>query len=122
MILILLYNFWLCCLDLRLVDGRNKYSGRLEIHEASQWGSICSEGLDSADGDVACRQAGLGNLVRYWTDPALVQDERPIWLTGLDCIGNETSIKNCAKGIWGMTGNCTHADDVWIQCGGISFF
>jgi len=109
----------MCYLDLRLVDGPNRYTGRLEIHETSQWGSICSEGFDSADGDVACRQAGLGNFIRFWTDPTSVHNERRIWLTGVECIGNETSIKNCAKGLWAMTGNCTHSDDVWIQCGGI---
>ncbi len=34
-------------------------TGRLEIFINRQWGTVCSDGFDIADADVACRQLGF---------------------------------------------------------------
>jgi len=39
----------------------------------------------------------------------------PIWLSGLQCEGNETSLADCPHNGWDTT-SCTHAEDVSVTC------
>ena len=43
-------------LDIRLMDGPDASSGRVEIFFEGKWGTICDDGFDDLDADVICRQ------------------------------------------------------------------
>ena len=45
--------------DLRLVDGRSQYEGRVEVCQEGLWGFVCDDLWTEASGIVACRQAGI---------------------------------------------------------------
>lgn len=38
-----------------------------------------------------------------------------IWLSRVDCSGNETNLANCTFPGWGIN-NCSHAQDVTVKC------
>ncbi len=40
-------------------------AGRLEIFINNQWGTVCSDGFDIADADVACRQLGYDEAASF---------------------------------------------------------
>ena len=44
----------------RLVNGRNKTEGRLEVCHSGQWGTVCDDSFSPIDAGVACRQLGYG--------------------------------------------------------------
>ena len=56
--------------SLRLVGGRQRlgdqgqpyFGGRLEIYLMGQWGTVCGEGFDDAEGQLACNQLGFRSL------------------------------------------------------------
>lgn len=44
--------------DVRLVNGPNKFEGRLEIFVNGEWGTVCNEGWNLRNAGVVCRQLG----------------------------------------------------------------
>ena len=58
----------LCCLhivclqgDLRLRGGPNNNTGRLEVCNANEWGTVCDDFFYLVDARVACRQLGFSD-------------------------------------------------------------
>ena len=100
---------------IRLIGGINKLEGRVEIMYQGIWGTICDDGWDDNDATVVCRELGLLN----GTAKRQVQhgsDTGPVWLSQVSCLGNESKLSHCMHNGAGIIGNCSHAQDVGVQC------
>ena len=40
----------------------------------------------------------------------------PVWLTQVACWGNESKLSQCVHNGAGIIGNCSHSQDVGVQC------
>ena len=40
----------------------------------------------------------------------------PIWMSHLDCFGDEETVAGCNHGDGMGTNTCTHADDIYLEC------
>ena len=82
---------------IRLKGSSQPNAGRIEILYAGVWGAISSHNWDVNDATVVCRQLG------YQAGAEAALKNRifgpfigPVWLTNLQCTGNETNIMGCA--------------------------
>ena len=91
--------------------------GRVEVLYKGVWGTICADYWDLRDADVVCRQLGYEGalsapIFRY---PTSGQNTRQIWLNGVNCEGNETSISECKHLGWGAL-VCRYYFDTGVIC------
>ena len=100
----------------RLADGGSLRRGRVEVCHAGQWGTVCAEGFDVLAARVACGQLGLGDAqgAAFGVDLFPAGAGRQ-WLTALACMGDEPRLTGCPHAPFGP-GDCTHADDVGLDC------
>ncbi|XP_067321106.1 deleted in malignant brain tumors 1 protein-like isoform X4 [Anolis sagrei] len=105
------------CSEVRLVNGTNRCSGRIELVHNQEWGTVCDATWDKSDAQVVCRELGCGNALKAFRGAHHGQGSGPIWLEGLNCMGKEASLRECPRSPWGEH-HCTHSQDASVECTG----
>ncbi|KAG1952787.1 deleted in malignant brain tumors 1 protein [Pimephales promelas] len=103
------------CREVRLVNGNNSCQGTVEVFHDGQWGTVCHNSWDIADGLVLCRELGCGGNVQPLPNAHFGAGTGPIWMDSLRCRGDESNLRNCQFGGWGNH-QCIHAYDAGIIC------
>ena len=102
--------------DLRLADGVEPKSGRLEVYLDGAWGTVCDDYFGEPEAKVACRQLGYVNADR-WVGAGLVfldgDESTPIHMDDVDCDGSEARLVDCAHR---RLSNCLHFEDLVLYC------
>uniref|UniRef100_H3CEX2 SRCR domain-containing protein n=1 Tax=Tetraodon nigroviridis TaxID=99883 RepID=H3CEX2_TETNG len=102
---------------LRLVNGTDRCSGRVEIRHNHQWGTVCDDEWQLPNGDVVCRELGCGHAVSAPTSAHFGRGTGPIWLDNVKCTGQETTLTHCSHNTFGDH-NCGHGEDAGVICSG----
>lgn len=97
----------------RLEGSTVPYAGRLEVCYNGLWGTVCDDFFDQVDADVVCQQLNYSSALAPSTYYG--PGSGPVWLDNVACMGNESSILECAHAGVG-THNCAHSEDVGIIC------
>ncbi|XP_045572222.1 scavenger receptor cysteine-rich domain-containing group B protein-like [Salmo salar] len=101
----------------RLVNGRDRCEGRVEVWHNGTWGTVCDDDWDMVDANVVCRQLVCGLAVAVGSISEYGQGLGPILLDNVDCKGGETDLGQCGSLGWGIH-NCYHYEDVSVTCKG----
>ncbi|XP_064457609.1 uncharacterized protein LOC135368338 isoform X2 [Ornithodoros turicata] len=102
-------------IQIRLADGPDSSSGRLEIYKFGLWGTVCDDSFGEAEAKVACNMLGYSGNATVHPKAYYGPGEGPVWLDDLNCAGTEAWLGNCRSQLWGMH-NCDHSEDVSITC------
>ncbi|XP_045548687.1 deleted in malignant brain tumors 1 protein-like [Salmo salar] len=103
----------------RLVDGPNNCSGRVEVYYAGQWGTVCDDDWDLLDAKVVCRALDCGVALEALDQAHFGQGRGEIWLDDVECSGNEEALLGCSSDGLGSH-NCRHSEDAAAICEGQS--
>ncbi|NWI99197.1 DMBT1 protein, partial [Crypturellus undulatus] len=100
---------------IRLVNGSDLCSGRVEVFHDQEWGTVCDDNWDMADAEVACRELGCGSALSAPTGARFGKGSGRIWLDEVSCAGTEDTLALCGGSSWGNH-NCNHEEDASIEC------
>ncbi|XP_059897442.1 deleted in malignant brain tumors 1 protein-like isoform X3 [Gadus macrocephalus] len=101
--------------DIKLVNGADRCSGRVEVQNDGQWGTVCDDSWDIRDAEVACRAMDCGTPLLIKPAANYGPGRGNVWLDDLECFGNETSLMQCKRRHFGLS-RCNHMEDAGVQC------
>ena len=87
----------------------------MEVLYNGTWGTVCDHGWEIEDADVFCRELGFKQAERATHRAAYGKGNGQIWLTELQCSGDERSLTECDHGSWGEN-KCDHGEDAGVVC------
>merc|ERR1712098_678765 len=59
---------------------------------------------------------GFPGGVKVHMEAAYGEGTGPIWIRGMECWGNETSLEDCPSAEWEPNYYCQHREDVGVEC------
>ncbi|KAI4878019.1 hypothetical protein NFI96_024447 [Prochilodus magdalenae] len=105
--------------NIRLVNGTDTCSGKVEVYHSGQWGTVCANGWDMNDAEVVCRQLGCGAAVSASHSAYFGQGSGPILLYEVACSGNENTLSNCSHSGFGYN-YCNLSKDAGVMPGSLN--
>uniref|UniRef100_A0A8D8T2J5 Protein bark beetle n=2 Tax=Cacopsylla melanoneura TaxID=428564 RepID=A0A8D8T2J5_9HEMI len=106
---------------IRLVDGPNILTGRVQLFLNGQWRSVCSNSRNwtQVDMETACRQLGYqGGTWWAWLDREPGPPQPRLLLEQPRCSGSEGGLDQCSSWTTKQLGSgvCEYHPDLAIQC------
>ncbi|XP_074423582.1 scavenger receptor cysteine-rich domain-containing protein DMBT1-like isoform X1 [Larus michahellis] len=101
--------------SLRLVNGSDSCSGRVEVFHDQRWGGICTDGWDLAEAHVVCRQLGCGAAHSATGSTQFGTGDGLIWVDAVECTGTEGALFECKVKFWG-TKSCKSKGHAGVSC------
>ena len=87
----------------------------MELYHNGVWGTVCDDYWDLNDALVICKELDLGYAGTAPSNAFYGQGSGQIWLDNVNCVGTESSIKNCLHRGWGIH-DCSHGEDASVKC------
>ena len=87
----------------------------MEVYHDNAWGTVCDDGWDIEDGNVACRELGYGRATAVHQSAAFGEGSGSIWMDSVSCGGLETKLSSCSFNGWGNH-DCGHGEDASVEC------
>ncbi|XP_032446897.1 scavenger receptor cysteine-rich type 1 protein M130-like isoform X2 [Xiphophorus hellerii] len=105
----------ICSDSVRLVQGTNRCSGRLEVKTDQSWSSVCEKDFDLQDAEVVCREIGCGPPSVH--QGALYGEaEAPVGSREFQCEGSESALLKCSSRKSSGRNSCSPGQAVGLTC------
>lgn len=112
----LLFSSALSLAVIRLVEGFDTCSGRVEVLHNKIWGTVCDYNWSGSDAAVVCKEVGCGNFKAFTYGAYFGATSGQIWMDNVNCNGEEAALSTCEFQGWG-TYYCLFAEHAGVICG-----
>ncbi|XP_072122595.1 scavenger receptor cysteine-rich domain-containing protein DMBT1-like isoform X2 [Mobula birostris] len=99
----------------RLVNGKSRCSGRVEVLRGNQWGTLCDEYFGLEDAAVVCEHLQCGAVNAAARGANFGKGKGPLWKYNYRCLGNESRLTDCPLSALGHI-NCSHGNAAGLIC------
>lgn len=99
----------------RLVEGPDYNEGRVEVYYSGAWGAVCGAEWDLVDAAVVCHSLGYSGVSSFQRNVTFKPENGTMWMSEVQCTGNETSLTNCAHSEWGRIA-CAENQAAGVSC------
>ncbi|KAG7277961.1 hypothetical protein CRUP_022131, partial [Coryphaenoides rupestris] len=106
----------ICRATIRLLNGSNHCSGRLEIFQGGHWAPVFNHNWGLNEALVVCKEMQCGEPMVTSTSPDFGQASQVTGYTA-KCNGGESSISQCSLSGYAMTSR-DHAAEATVVCSG----
>ncbi|XP_072903923.1 scavenger receptor cysteine-rich domain-containing protein DMBT1-like [Hemitrygon akajei] len=100
--------------SLRLSDGGSRCDGRVAVYDNGTWHRVYDKDWNLNDANVVCGQLRCGFATFAYNSSRSRETERPVWITEVQCVGNETEMQNCNTSV--LKRSFSHITGVGVQC------
>ncbi|KAA0714261.1 Soluble scavenger receptor cysteine-rich domain-containing protein SSC5D [Triplophysa tibetana] len=91
-------------------------SGRVEMRQMHQWGTVCQRGWDLEDAAVVCRELNCGFVLDVPNGARFGRPSVDVLWKDVKCSGDEFSLDLCERSL--NEGMCAHDEDAGVECTG----
>ncbi|XP_028275078.1 scavenger receptor cysteine-rich type 1 protein M130-like isoform X2 [Parambassis ranga] len=103
-----------CSDSVRLVEGTNMCSGRLEVKSDQSWSSVCEDDFNLQNAEVVCRELGCG-APSVFKGGLYGAAEAPVWMRRFQCGGHESALLDCGSS-QSTENSCSAGKAVGLTC------
>ncbi|KAK2902740.1 hypothetical protein Q8A67_007453 [Cirrhinus molitorella] len=97
----------------RLLGGRDRCAGRVELLHSGSWGTVCDDDFDIYSGHIVCAQLGCGSATKLdFFGPGT----GAILISKMQCNGSESNLWECGSINTTASNYCGHKEDAGIVC------
>ena len=100
-------------MTVRLVNGSDSRSGRVEVLHLGSWGTVCGTAWDMRDANVVCRMLGFPDALAAYRGAKFGPGKGRVRLGDVRCEGNETNLVFCSHKDYS---DCPHSKDAGAAC------
>ncbi|XP_078059601.1 scavenger receptor cysteine-rich domain-containing protein DMBT1-like isoform X1 [Mustelus asterias] len=101
--------------ELRLVGGKDRCSGRVEVLRGDHWGTLCDVYFRFEDASVICEHLQCGAVEKIPRGAAFGKGNGPMWKENYRCHGSESRLWDCPVSSVEEF-NCSHENDASVIC------
>ncbi|XP_032869690.1 deleted in malignant brain tumors 1 protein-like [Amblyraja radiata] len=100
---------------LRLANGGSPCTGRVEVINKGNWGTVYDGGWDLQDAAVVCRELGCGAATGAPGGAHFGPGSGPVVTYNVECSGSEAALRECRSPSWGNYA-ALHSRDAGVIC------
>ncbi|XP_068521470.1 antigen WC1.1-like isoform X7 [Anas acuta] len=105
-------------MSVRLVGGRSRCDGHVEVFQHGTWGRVLDEQWDMQKASVVCRQLQCGEAEAAYTPVRAERGLGPVGLRGVRCAGHEADLSLCNTSLPQSMSAAGIMEDVGVVCHG----
>nr|XP_020664414.1 deleted in malignant brain tumors 1 protein-like [Pogona vitticeps] len=100
---------------IRLVNGRHRCEGRVEVYYNGRWGTVCDDLWQMDNARVVCRQLECGVALSAPGSARYGSGLGAVLMDNVVCRGSEERLDHCTHRGWGVH-DCSHSEDAGVSC------